>query len=181
MQELNSRRLTVFAAVGTVSGLICWSGLFFIPEGSVWLRIYPGTIFGLALFGLGQIYHLDRCRSRVYSLIILVVTSILSWQAALHIGFMYGKPVPMLVAGALGAVIVAIGLVGAWAVQKRVGTFLLFITIAGAVGGQIAQLIWDNFPKMGDDWWTLILFVEWQTLVMFAIAYLIRMAIQQNG
>lgn len=178
MNATDTRRLAVFLTTGSLSGVICWSGIFFIPEGSIWFRIYPGVIFGLALFAVGQYYQLGRSRPWIYPLMIIMAATIAGWRAALDIGFVHGKPVPMLTAGALGALITAIGLVGAWSVRKRMGTLLLLITVAGAAGGQIAQLLWDYLPQLGDDWWTLILFVEWQTLVMTAIVYIAPTAIR---
>lgn len=174
MKSSDARRLAVFLGAGIISGIVCWQGMFFIPEGSVWLKVYPGVIFGLVLFAVGQFYHLNRWRSWIYPLIIIMTATIVGWWVALDIGFAHGRPVPMLTAGALGALIVAIGLLGAWAVQRRIGGFLLLITIAGALGGQIAQLLWDFLPQLGDDLWTLILFIEWQSLVMIAIAVAAR-------
>ncbi|MDZ7735783.1 MAG: hypothetical protein U5P41_06580 [Gammaproteobacteria bacterium] len=174
MEKSQNGRFAVFVAAGVVSGVICWSGLFFIPEGSIWLRIYPGVVFGLVLFAVGQFYQLNRRRSRAYPLIVIVAASIAGWWAAPGIGFVYGRPVPMLTAGAFGALIVALGLIGAWGVRKRIGSFLLLITITGALGGQIAQLLWDYSPQLDDDLWTLILFIEWQSLVMIAVAVATR-------
>lgn len=133
------------------------------------LRIYPGVIFGLALFVTGQFYGLNRGRSRLLSLVIIMSAAVIGWRAALDIGYMHGKEFPMLTAGAVGALTVAIGLVAAWPIRRWI-IFLLFVTIIGTAAGEIARLIWEAFPALGDDLWLLILFIEWQSMLMFAVA-----------
>lgn len=176
MQTAGSRQLLVFFAAGLISGVVCWLGLFFLAEGSLFMQIYPGLILGLVLFAAGQFYHLNR-RFWPLSLVVITGASIIGWRAALDIGYVHGDPVPMLAAGALGAAIVALGLIEGWAIRRRIVFFLILVTLIGAAGGEIARWIWDLFPQLGDDIWTLILFVEWQALVMLAVATAIRRSV----
>ena len=86
------------------------------------------------------------------------------------VGYAYGAPVPMLAAGALGAGVVALGLVWAWGLRYRLLRCVAAIAATGAVCGQAAQVLWDKFPAMNDNLEVFLLFVLWQAPVLLCIA-----------
>jgi len=162
-------RVAVFGASGVVTGLLCWAGGMALPEGSLVLQVYPGFVFGAGLFVAGRLARVDVARPWIASLAAIVLAGTASWRAAVDIGYMHGAPLPMLAAGALGGLVVAVGAVWAWRARRAVLTIVAAV-LAGALGGQLADFLWDAFPGMGDDAWTLVLFLEWQTLVSVALA-----------
>ncbi len=166
----SERRLVAgFLVAGVVSGVVCWAGGFLLPEGSLALNVYPGLIVGLTLFALGRIHGLGEGVPRFLTLVILGIAGVAGWRAGVDIGYPHGGPLPMLTAGALGALVLALGVSLGWAVRRKTLPYLAVVTLTGAVAGQIFELVSDASPYMNEQVWMLALFVEWQTLVLLSI------------
>lgn len=159
-----------FLAAGVVSGLLCWLGGLLAPENSLLIKIFPGLIFGTMLYAVGRHAALAPPRRHGLTYAIIVAVSIVSWRAAVDIGYMHGRPWPMLVAGALGALVLALGLVWAWGWRRGGALALCAIVVTGALVAQAVQLLWDAYPGMDEVFEVSLLFVGWQGLVMLAIA-----------
>ena len=159
-----------FLAAGVVSGLLCWLGGLLAPENSLLIKIYPGVIFGTMLYAVGRHAALAPPRRHGITFMILVVASIASWRAAVDIGYMHGRPWPMLAAGALGALVLCAGVMWAWGWRRHVALVMLSVVATGALVAQAVQWIWDAFPGMDETLEVSLLFVGWQALVMLAIA-----------
>lgn len=157
-----------FLAVGVVSALLCWAGGFVLPQ-SVALDAWPGVVLGLALFVAGVIDHRPARSFRPLSAILLIIFTVLGWRLAIEVGYAHGKPVPFVVAGALGAFCVAIGLMLAWQLRSRRTQFVFLVTAFGALGGFIFRFINAALGSDSDKAWALLLFLEWQTVLMLGI------------
>jgi len=162
-------RLVVFILAGIASGVLAWGGGMLLPEGSLALDLYPGAAFGVCLFLAGQRagYGKPRPWPQVFAATVLASTA--SWRLAVDVGYMHGGPLPMVTAGALGALIVAAAAVWAWRLAARAWPVLAATVLTGAIAAQGADLLWKAWPAMGDKAWTLVLFLEWQTLVLVAL------------
>ena len=135
----------------------------------MFLNLYPGMVLGLALLAVGQVLG-EIPRSRLWVAALLLPTfCMLGWRLAVDVGFQYGAPLPYVAAGAMGAFSVAIGLLLAWRIQNKAVLLVSIVSAAGALGGLVFQLI-EKFIDGSGDYWGLILFVEWQTLLMLGIA-----------
>lgn len=159
-----------FLAAGVLSGLLCWLGGLIAPENSLLIKIYPGVIFGTVLYAVGRHAALAPPRRHGVTYAIVVVASIASWRAAVDIGYMHGRPWPMLAAGTLGALVLCIGLMWAWGWRRQLAAVMCSVVITGALVAQGVQWIWDAYPDMDEALQVSLLFVGWQALVMLAIA-----------
>lgn len=159
-----------FLGAGVLSGLLCWLGGLLAPENSLLIKIYPGVIFGAVLYAVGRHAALAPPRRHGVTLAILVLVSVASWRLAVDVGYMHGRPWPMLAAGALGALVLCLGLMWAWGWRRHVALGMLTMVVTGALVAQTVQWIWDAFPGMDEALEVSLLFVGWQALVMLAIA-----------
>ena len=159
-----------FLAAGVVSGLLCWLGGLLAPQNSLLIKIFPGVIFGTVLYALGRYARFAPPRRHGLTYLIIVVTSVLAWRASVDIGYMHGRPLPMLAAGALGAGVLSLGLIWAWVWRRGIAFALCAIVLTGALVAQAVQWLWDTFPAMDEVIEISVLFVGWQALVMLAIA-----------
>ncbi len=159
-----------FFAAGVVSGLLCWLGGLLAPQNSILIKIFPGLIFGAALYAVGHHAALAPPRRHGLTFAILVVVSIAAWRIAVDVGYMHGQPWPMLAAGALGALVLALGLVWAWGWRRGMVLSICAIVGTGALVAQAVQWGWDAYPAMDEAVEVSVLFVGWQALVMLAIA-----------
>lgn len=169
-----------FVAAGVVSGLLCWLGGLLAPENSLLIKVFPGLIFGTMLYAVGRHAALAPPRRHGLTYAIIVAVSIVSWRAAVDIGYMHGRPWPMLAAGALGALVLALGLVWAWDWRRGVALALCAIVGTGALVAQAVQWVWDAYPAMDEVVEVSLLFVGWQALVMLAIALTAPMALRER-
>jgi hypothetical protein len=161
--------ILAFAFIGLVSGFINWSGLFFLPEIPVIQQYYPSVILGIFLFLAGRYVAHLKSFNQILSLIILIVFSSIGWRASIEYGHALGGPVPFVNAGIVGALAVAIGWILAWQIRTGIIKLIIIVTLAGALGGGLFQLI-DAVLSDAENLWALILFCEWQTILFAAIA-----------
>ena len=159
-----------FLAAGTVSGLLCWLGGLLAPENSLLIKVFPGLIFGTVLYVAGRYAALAPPRERGSTYVIIVCATVLAWRAAVDIGYMHGRPWPMLAAGALGALVLSLGLMWAWRWRRGMALATCAIVMTGALVAQAVQWLWDAYPTMDEVVEVSVLFVGWQALVMLAIA-----------
>ncbi len=159
-----------FVAAGVISGLLCWLGGLLAPENSLLIKVYPGLIFGTVLYAVGRHAALAPRRRHGLTFAIIVAATIVAWRAAVDIGYMHGRPWPMLAAGALGALVLALGLTWAWGWRRGVALAFCAIVVTGALVAQAVQWVWDAYPAMDEVVEISLLFVGWQALVMLAIA-----------
>lgn len=159
-----------FVAAGVVSGLLCWLGGLLAPQNSLLIKIFPGLIFGAALYAVGRHAALAPPRRHGVTLAILLAVGVAAWRAAVDVGYMHGQPWPMLAAGGLGALVLALGLLWAWGWRPGMALSICAIVATGAVVAQAVQWWWDAYPVMDEVVEVSVLFVGWQALVMLAIA-----------
>ena len=159
-----------FLVAGVVSGLLCWLGGLLAPQNSLLIKIFPGLIFGAALYAVGRHAGLAPPRHHGVTLAILLAVGMAAWRAAVDVGYMHGQPWPMLAAGGLGALVLSVGLVWAWGWRRGMALSICAIVGTGAVVAQAVQWWWDAYPAMDEVVEVSVLFVGWQALVMLAIA-----------
>jgi hypothetical protein len=159
-----------FVAAGVLSGLLCWLGGLVAPENSLLIKIYPGVIFGSVLYALGRHAAFAPPRRHGVTYAIMVLSSVASWRAAVDIGYMHGRPWPMLAAGALGALVLCLGLMWAWGWRRQMALAMCAIVATGALVAQAVQWMWDAWPHMDEALEASLLFIVWQALVMLSIA-----------
>jgi hypothetical protein len=155
-----------FVVCGLLSGVLCWLGGRILPEDSLLLKIYPGLVLGAVVFFAGARCGLVGSDWRSARLLVAVASTVAGWRLAVEVGYPYGEPVPYVAAGALGALITALGLLWSWSIRLRPAGFVLLITASGALGGMVFKIILDLFPNMNEDAWVLALFLEWQAIFM---------------
>lgn len=169
MNHSTPKKIVLYAGAGLASAVMCWAGGRVLPE-SLFLKVYPGIILGVTLLALGHVLgEIPRPRYWIAALL-LPAFSALGWRLAVDVGYEYGGPVPYVTAGAMGAFFVAIGLLLAWRIRSRAVLLVCIVTAAGALGGAVFQLIHKAVGGIGEDYWVLILFAEWQVLLMLGLA-----------
>lgn len=169
-----------FFAAGVVSGLLCWLGGLLAPQNSILIKIFPGFIFGAALYAVGRHAGLAPPRRHGRTCAILVAVGIAAWRASVDIGYMHGQPWPMLAAGGLGGLVLSLGLVWAWRWRGGMALSMCAIVGTGALVAQAVQWWWDAYPAMDEVIEVSVLFVGWQALVMLAIALTMPMALREH-
>ena len=133
------------------------------------IKFLPGLILGAALYAAGRHAGLAPPRPHGVTFAMLLLTGIVAWRAAVDIGYMHGQPWPMLAAGAVGSLVLSLGLIWVWGWRR--GTVLSMCAIVGT-GALVAQAVrwwWDAYPASNEALEICVLFVAWQTLVMLAI------------
>jgi hypothetical protein len=70
----------------------------------------------------------------------------------------------------MGALAVALGWVIAWKIRSGILKLVVIVTLAGALGGGIFELV-DAVFDDSEEIWVLILFCEWQTILFAGIAF----------
>jgi hypothetical protein len=165
----NLPEILAFAFIGLIAGLINWSGMFFLPDVPVVQSYYPSVVLGIFLFLAGNYVAKLKTFNQILSLVILIVFSSIGWRASIEYGHALGGPVPFVNAGIVGAFAVAIGWILAWQIRAGSIRLIVIVTLAGALGGGIFQLI-DTLLSDSENLWVLILFCEWQAIVFASIA-----------
>ena len=166
---LTSRKVLIYLSAGLASGILSWAGARVLPEASLFLNLYPGMVLGVALLVVGQVLG-EIPRSRLWvAALLLPAFSMLGWRVAVDVGFQYSAHIPYVAAGAMGAFCVAVGLLFAWRIQNNALRLVSIVSAAGALGGLVFQLIEKSIDGSA-DYWGLILFVQWQTMLMLGIA-----------
>lgn len=77
---MTGKNLISYLLTGLISGVLCWSGAYFLPEASLALKVFPGIIFGLALFLCGVWVHAIPKSRRVWAGLLLLVFTIAGWR-----------------------------------------------------------------------------------------------------
>jgi hypothetical protein len=178
--SIKFNQLPVVIGSGVLSGVICWAGGYVLPENSWIVNIYPGLALGLALYLFGNKGSFNFRQQAILSVLILMAASVIGWRLAVDVGYQYGSPMRFTAAGALGALSVAAGLVWVWGIRatSAAGLFILIVTAAGALGGWVFRALHGESPvRLGDDFWTFLLFVEWQ-VILFIGAWLARQTVK---
>jgi len=169
--------LPLFFVLGLVSGTACWA-LHFVFEyfglsNNQWINdYYPAILLGFFVHAAGAHAIGMNYMRRIPDLAILIVTSVLGWRLAVDVGYDLGGPMPFVNAGALGALVLALGAVLAWRIRARALRFLAVATAAGTLGGLVFHFLdaWFIGNMHDDDLWILILFTEWQSIFMAGVA-----------
>jgi len=170
--QVNVKQLPMYIGAGVMSGVICWAGGFALPEDSLILKIYPGLILGAALFIVVTKEKLRPGVKTFLPLIILMAACVIGWRLAVDVGYRHGSPYRFATAGAVGALSVACGMAWVWQIRNSnaLVRFVALITATGALGGWLFRVLHDETPtRLGDDLWTLLLFLEWQTILLLGI------------
>jgi hypothetical protein len=162
--------ILAFAFLGLMAGLTNWSGLFFLPDIPVLQQYYPAVVLGIYLYIAGRYVARLKAMNLLLCLIILIVASSIGWRTSIEIGHAMGGPVPFINAGAMGALAVALGWVIAWQIRTGIFKLIVIVTLAGALGGGIFELV-DTVFDDSEKIWVLILFCEWQTILFASIAF----------
>ena len=158
--------LSRYLAAGALSGVLCWASGYVLPDGSLVSRSCPGIILGLTLAGLGHFLGVFPRHHRVVSALLLVVFTVAGWYLSVDIGFFNGEPLPYVVAGSIGGFCVSLGVVLAWRLERRGSLLVAVVTAAGALGGLLFRITTGLAESITDDMWVLMLFVEWQLVLM---------------
>ena len=167
-----TKKVFLFAMMGLLSGVVCWALQFVLPETQWIIDYYPAVVLGVFLFIAGEYIAGAGSMQKVATLVVLVIVSMLGWRLAIQVGYDLGGPVPFGNAGALGALIMALGLLLAWRLRGGILKFVTIVTAFGAVGGVIFHFLdkWFIGAMEQDDIWILILFAEWQSIFMVGVA-----------
>ncbi|HEY3486526.1 MAG TPA: hypothetical protein VGL10_00535, partial [Gammaproteobacteria bacterium] len=109
---------------------------------------------------------------KAVSFFILAVFSMIGWRLSMQVGYELGGPVPFVNAGALGGLVLTLGLLFAWRIRAGAWKFAGIATATGTVGGLVFHFIDQYFigALQNDDIWILFLFAEWQTIFMMGVA-----------
>ena len=158
-----------FAVAGVVSGMLCWLGGLLAPQNSILIKFLPGLIFGAALYVIGRHAALAPPRPHGVTFAMLVAVGIAAWRVAVDVGYMHGQPWPMLAAGALGGLVLSLGLLWAWGWRRGTALSICAVVATGALVAQAVRWWWDAYPAVNDELEISVLFVGWQALVMLAI------------
>jgi hypothetical protein len=170
MRMLNST-LPLFFILGLISGAACWALHFVLPDRRWVIDYYPGVVLGFFLYVAGDLARIKSARG-FSALLILLAAGILGWRLAIEVGYDWGGPAPFVNAGALGALVLALGVLLAWRIRVRSLRFAAIVTAAGALGGLAFHFVdaWFIGHMQDDDLWVLILFAEWQSIFMAGVA-----------
>ena len=162
-------RILLFAVAGLASGSISGLGQYILPDIQLLQQHYPPVVLGIALFLCGICQGGISSRKPLLSLLALIIFCILGWRISIDVGYSLGGPAPFVTAGAFGAFVVAWGWLLAWGIPSRDWRFILIVTCAGVLGGLVFQIA-DRIWSMQEPVWELVLFSEWQGLLLAGIA-----------
>lgn len=140
-----------------------------MPDYQVIIDYYPAVFLGIILYMSGYYLVYPDNKKHLLKLIVMILFASLGWRLSINYGFMWGGPVPYVNAGAVGAFMVALGWLIAWQIRLDALKLLVIITIAGAVGGLVFQVI-DTMTDMNEILWIFVLFTEWQGILFLGIA-----------
>jgi hypothetical protein len=134
MQALK-RTLPLFFILGLISGVACWAQNFVLPE-KQWINdYYPALVLGFFVHAAGAHAAGMTYSRRVPALVALLIASMLGWRLAIEVGHDLGGPAPFVNAGALGALVIALGLLLVWYIRSlpwKIGAIILmFLALAG--------------------------------------------------
>jgi len=165
----NRNSVLLFAGAGVVSGIIRSFAHYVLPDIQVIQQNYPAVILGITLYLCGTFLAGIYSKKPLLSLLVLVIFSLLGWRISIDVGYALGGPAPFITTGAMGAFVVAWGWLLAWGIPARDWKFILVVTLAGILGGLVFDMA-DRFWSMKEPVWELVLFCEWQSLVLTGIA-----------
>lgn len=170
MRALKST-LPLFFILGLISGAACWALHFVLPQKQWIIDYYPAIVLGFFLYIGGDLAGIKYSR-RLLVLVTLLAAAIIGWRLAIEVGYDLGGPAPFVNAGALGGLILALGLLLGWRIRARSLQFVAIASAAGALGGLAFHVLdtWFIGHMEADDLWVLILFAEWQSIFMAGVA-----------
>lgn len=170
MRALKST-LPLFFILGLISGAACWALHFVLPQKQWIIDYYPAVVLAFFVYVAGDLAGISYPR-RPRVLMILLAASIAAWRLAIEVGYDLGGPAPFVNAGALGALILALGLLPAWKVGARRLRFVMIVSAGGALGGLVFHFLdtWFIGRLEADDLWVLLLFTVWQSIFMAGVA-----------
>jgi len=163
-------RILLFATGGFLAGIVNALGQYVLPDIQVLQQHYPPVVVGITLYLCGIYVAGFVSRKPLLSLLTLIIFCVFSWRIAIDVGYALGGPAPFVTSGGLGAFVVAWGWLLAWGIPTRDWRFILVVTLAGILGGLVFQIA-DTTLSMKEPVWELLLFCEWQALVLAGIAY----------
>jgi hypothetical protein len=173
-------RILLFAVAGVVSGVISGLAQYVLPDIPWIQQHYPAVVLGVTLYLCGIYLAGIQSRKPLLSLLALIIFCILGWRISIDVGYSLGGPAPFVTAGAMGALVVAWGWLLAWGIPARDWKFILLVTLAGTLGGLVFQIA-DTLWVMKEPLWELILFSEWQGLLLASIAIAQQRLKNQNA
>ena len=158
-----------FAIAGLFSGIISGMGQFFLPDIQLIQQYYPTLVLGVFLYLCGIYIARIEISNKLLSLVILIISCIIGWRISIDVGYDLGGPAPFVTAGTLGAFVVAWGWLLSWRIRSNILMFVMIVTAAGATGGLVFQIA-DRLFEMKNELWALVLFSEWQCILLTGIA-----------
>jgi hypothetical protein len=134
MQALK-KTLPLFFSLGLISGVACWALNFVLPERQWIFDYYPALVLGFFVHAGGAHATEMTYSRRVPALVALLIAAMLGWRLAIEVGHDLGGPVPFVNAGALGALVIALGLLLVWYIRSlpwKIGAIIImFLALAG--------------------------------------------------
>jgi hypothetical protein len=149
--------------MGILSAGVCGVGHLLLQDLEWLLNIFPGLIFGLALWLVGRLIGLSR-RDLPTELPLIMLASVAAWRLAVRFGYFEGAWHHFEVAGALGASVLAFALFFIWRIQRFL-PWMGLLVLAGALGGALFIAV-DLFINQNELLWVFLLFLIWQPLFL---------------
>lgn len=156
---------------GLLSGLIGWAGAFVLPENSWVLDVYPGVVLALAFYWAMPPAQGTALLPRLIAVGCYLAGCIGGWRLAIEVAVRFTQTLPYVWAGLAGGAAVALACLLAWRRTRGAIATFATITLAGGLGGAIFQGIDTRLHTLGEDFWVLVLLMEWQTLVLLAAGW----------
>jgi hypothetical protein len=132
----------------------------------------PPLSVAVALWWISRREGLARRSRWIPDLLALAVTASASWYLAQKVYMQIHGPEREYVAGAIGALILALPLPWIWSASRRAGILLLAAILAGILGVALAIAIRAPFHAAltDHDRWLYVLMCIWQATVFAALA-----------
>jgi hypothetical protein len=127
--------LPLFFILGLASGTACWALQFVLPDKQWLTDYYPALVLGFFVHAAGAHAAGMTYSRRIPALVALLVASLLAWRLAIGVGHDLGGPAPFVNAGALGALVMGLGLLLVWYIRslawKITAIIIMFVGLAG--------------------------------------------------
>jgi hypothetical protein len=129
------RTLPLFFILGLISGVSCWALSFVLPDKQWIMDYYPAIVLGFFVHAAGAHVAGMTYAHRIPALLVLIIASMLGWRLAVEVGHDLGGPVPFMNAGAVGAFVIALGLLLVWYIRsyawKIAAIIIMLLALAG--------------------------------------------------
>lgn len=132
----------------------------------------PPLSVALALWWISRREGLARRSRQLSELLAIAVAAIASWYLAQKVYLQVHGPEREYIAGAIGALILALPLPWIWSASRHAGILLLAATLAGIAGVAVAMVVRAPFHATltDHDRWLYVLMCIWQATVFSALA-----------